>query len=179
MLVLTKRLLAALTLVGGILAGATAVTPAVAHASALAAVRTAPFRTLPAALAQVAATEIGQIVSIVAADIDSDGDLDVVASDSSLQLHVWVNDGAGHFTLRTPRRSSGLQPTPPAPSVDDQSGGIVSFTQINPPTLGPGPRTAIGVLPVVAPTRMPAALALSAGDRLTRTPRAPPVATLT
>src|SRR5215831_1745840 len=110
----------------------------------------------------------GRLVSIVTADIDADGDLDVVASDSALQLHVWVNDGAGHFTLRIPARSSGWQPTPPAPSFDDRSTPAASFTQINPPTLGPGVQAIVGILSAAAAARIPASPSLSAGDRLTR-----------
>ena len=39
-----------------------------------------------------------QFVRVVADDVDRDGDLDVVASLGSLDLLVWKNDGAGHFT---------------------------------------------------------------------------------
>src|SRR5215471_991338 len=40
----------------------------------------------------------GHVVRVVAADIDDDGDLDVIENDGSLQLTVWENDGAGHLT---------------------------------------------------------------------------------
>src|SRR5512138_3697111 len=40
---------------------------------------------------------------IVAADIDRDGDLDVVAGNER-GLVVWVNDGAGHLRWEAPRR---------------------------------------------------------------------------
>src|SRR5262245_60372818 len=55
-------------------------------------------RILGGAVAQLAVNSVvdepDRFVAIVAADIDADGDLDVVASDSSLQLHIWVNDGS-------------------------------------------------------------------------------------
>src|SRR2546425_9202121 len=36
-------------------------------------------------------------VAVVATDIDTDGDLDIVAADDALHLYVWINDGDGHF----------------------------------------------------------------------------------
>ncbi len=43
-----------------------------------------------------------RVVAAALADIDADGDLDVVAFDGSLDLLVWSNDGTGHFTRRYP-----------------------------------------------------------------------------
>lgn len=59
-----------------------------------------------------------QFVRVVADDVDRDGDIDVVASLDSLDLAVWKNDGAGHFTRQPSSRPTSLQPQPPAPSVD-------------------------------------------------------------
>ena len=42
----------------------------------------------------------------------------VVASLDSLDLAVWKNDGAGHFTRQPSSRHLALQTQPPAPSVD-------------------------------------------------------------
>jgi len=174
----TRRLIAALLLFVGFLAGATRVTPTVSQAAAPASDSPALYQSIRFGFSQPAANQPEHIVAIVAADIDADGDLDVVASDSALQLHVWVNDGAGHFTLRIPARSSGWQPTPPAPSFDDRSTPAASFTQINPPTLGPGVQAIVGILSAAAAARIPASPSLSAGDWLTRAPRAPPAAPL-
>jgi len=44
---------------------------------------------------------------VVAADIDRDGDLDVVASTDRGFL-VWVNDGSGRLTSQTPQPKTGL-----------------------------------------------------------------------
>ena len=63
-----------------------------------------------------------QFVSVVAGDVDRDGDIDVIASVGSLDLIVWKNDGAGHFT-RQPASSHrvAFQMQPPAPSADGGS----------------------------------------------------------
>src|SRR5262245_9677524 len=45
-----------------------------------------------------------QLVRVVAYDIDNDNDLDVVASDGTLDLLVWENDGAGHLTRKPAAR---------------------------------------------------------------------------
>ena len=42
----------------------------------------------------------------IAADIDRDGDLDLVAA-TDRGFIVWVNDGAGHLTSAPPTRSTG------------------------------------------------------------------------
>jgi hypothetical protein len=59
-----------------------------------------------------------RFVSVVADDVDQDGDLDVVASVGSLDLMVWQNDGAGHFTRLTSSHRLAFQTQPPAPAVD-------------------------------------------------------------
>ena len=59
-----------------------------------------------------------QFVRVVADDVDRDGDIDVVASLGSLDLIVWTNDGAGHFTRLPSSRHVALQTQPPSPSVD-------------------------------------------------------------
>ena len=48
-----------------------------------------------------------QLRKVVAADIDRDGDLDVVAT-TEQGLIVWLNDGAGHLTLQAPQYPSAL-----------------------------------------------------------------------
>ena len=45
-----------------------------------------------------------KVVAAALADIDADGDLDLVASDGTLDLLVWSNDGSGHFTRKYPAR---------------------------------------------------------------------------
>jgi hypothetical protein len=136
-----------------------------------------PARALPAAL-NALGVEPGQFVSAVAADIDADGDLDLVASDSSLQLHVWVNDGQGHFTAQRPVQSTRWDSDPPGPSVDARPIRSESSTRNDPPTV----RDLASVLYATggsakgfAATR----IRTDAADRSTRTPRAPPTSGLT
>ncbi len=62
-----------------------------------------------------------QFVSVVADDVDQDGDLDVVASVGSLDLLVWQNDGAGHFTRLPSSQRRAFQTQPPPPAVDGDS----------------------------------------------------------
>src|SRR5215831_1506242 len=91
--------------------------------------------------------EGGRLVSIVAADIDADGDLDVVASDTALQLHVWVNDGAGHFTRQEPRTTTAWRPLPPAPALDGGPIALPTFTPVSPLLLGDARRFAASLDP--------------------------------
>jgi hypothetical protein len=41
-------------------------------------------------------------VSIVASDVDHDGDLDLAMATLSNQVVIWINDGQGHFTEQRP-----------------------------------------------------------------------------
>jgi hypothetical protein len=60
-----------------------------------------------------------QFIGVVAGDVDHDGDVDVVASLGSLDLAVWRNDGAGHFTRLPSGGHDTVQAEPAAPSVDN------------------------------------------------------------
>jgi hypothetical protein len=55
-----------------------------------------------------------QFSRVVAADIDRDGDIDIIAT-TGRRLTVWVNDGAGHLTSQRP--SSGPAIDARAPST--------------------------------------------------------------
>ena len=54
---------------------------------------------------------------VITADIDDDGDLDVVASTDRGFL-VWVNDGAGRFTSETPKHRPMIDGHAPADTWD-------------------------------------------------------------
>jgi hypothetical protein len=62
---------------------------------------------LPSVLTPPSLQEGWRLVSMVAEDIDADGDLDVVASDGSLHLVVWTNDGSGRLTRQPGRETTG------------------------------------------------------------------------
>jgi hypothetical protein len=74
-----------------------------------------------------------RVVSVVAADIDGDGDLDVVANDGSLDLLVWVNDGTGHLTRKSAGHSRSWRTAPPAPHLGDRAATAIVVTVTDPP----------------------------------------------
>jgi hypothetical protein len=53
---------------------------------------------------------------MVAADIDRDGDVDVIAAGDH-DVVVWLNDGAGHLTTQKPSRQSGIDEQSPGDRV--------------------------------------------------------------
>jgi hypothetical protein len=116
------------------------------------------------------------LVSIVAADIDSDGDLDVVASDTELELHVWINDGTGHFTRRVPMRPGNWQELPPLPGLDTHSTRSNAFTTPSSPSPVTSSRPLFWTLSASPANQRRLAHRLAQIDRGSRTPRAPPAA---
>ena len=90
----------------------------------------APETALPAGFAAtVDRATRDQFVGVVAGDVDHDGDLDVVASLGSLDLAVWRNDGAGHFTRLPSGGHSTVQAQPPVPAVDGDPIGPQQWIQ--------------------------------------------------
>lgn len=84
---------------------------------------TAWLSTLPGVLTPPSVPPGWQLLSVIADDIDADGDLDLVANDGSLDLIVWINDGTGHLSRqhggkpsRSPQKMSG-------PTFSDQPPG--------------------------------------------------------
>jgi hypothetical protein len=159
---------------------------AVVHGGSLAAPAPSPAQlfdgrafaaALPAALTPPALDPDLHLVSMVAADIDADGDLDVVASNGSLDLVVWTNDGTGHLTRKYPERSSGGLDQRPAQTLDHEpaaAGGA----------LPPGGSVCclrsekrLG-LAFVGPHLIPQAPAGTPDAAAVRTPRAPPSSTI-
>jgi hypothetical protein len=132
---------------------------------------------LPAALTPPALDPDLRFVSMVAADIDADGDLDVVASNGSLDLVVWTNDGTGHLTRKYPERSSGGLDQRPAQTLDHEpaagggalpAGGLVCCLRSE---------TRLGLV-FVAAHPFPQAPAGTPDAAAVRTPRAPPSSTV-
>jgi VCBS repeat protein len=77
---------------------------------------------VPALHRLVPSAERLQIRVAVGADIDADGDVDVVAT-TDRDLVVWINEGGGHFRRRAAHRHP-VADGPPAPDTwsDDGSG---------------------------------------------------------
>lgn len=80
------------------------------------------------------------LVAAITADIDADGDLDVVATDQDLNLLVWVNDGRGHLTRQRPRHSGGESTSPPGPTLERRSASLALATFNDPPSAKLGQR---------------------------------------
>jgi len=112
---------------------------------------------------------------VITADIDHDGDLDVVASTDRGFL-VWVNDGAGRFTSETPKHRPMIDGHAPAdtwdgaePSHDETiQSGVASAPLVTeraqaPPSLSSRSDLSNHVVPCAA------------RPRGSRTPRAPPL----
>jgi hypothetical protein len=77
-----------------------------------------------------------KISSLVAADVDADGDLDIVAADAangSVDILVWVNEGDGRLTRKQPNRPKTLGAERQAPSVDQQQTTVLASIQPDSP----------------------------------------------
>jgi hypothetical protein len=117
-----------------------------------------------------------ELVSVVTADIDADGDLDVVASDSKLDLFVWLNDGQGHLSRRAFQRSTTWQPEPGDPAVHDRASVPNVSLQNEPPSVGLDTRLASGVRDPATSAPRGITQVIAAASISTRIPRAPPTA---
>jgi hypothetical protein len=100
----------------------------------------------PAGLTSVSGDATLDLVAAITADIDSDGDLDVVATDQSLNLLVWVNDGTGHLTRQRPRHSGGDSTSSGAPTFERRAPSVAFSTLNDPPSAGIGPRPDVDAL---------------------------------
>jgi len=112
-------------------------------------------------------------VAVVAADIDADGDIDVVATDGSLNLLVWINDGTGRFTRKRPAPIQ-RHADAPGPSADNRAPFSNEYTSSNPPSVDANLRS-VNIVP-----RLVIARPELTSDRgrdwacTTRSPRGPP-----
>jgi hypothetical protein len=116
------------------------------------------------------------LVAIVTTDLDTDGDLDIVATDSDLRLYVWINDGAGHFTRQEPARLPTWRGDPSRPRVNDGAALVELVTQTSRPSVdrfidAASESPAASVAPALPPPD-----ALVNANRAASTPRAPPAA---
>ena len=133
-----------------------------------------PWSRLPSGFRAAIDDSDARLVAIVAADIDADGDLDIVASDSTLQLHVWVNDGDGHLRRKRPARSTSLQPARPGPTIDPGRAMSPVPTQNDPRPLSPSVEIAGATLAPISCTAPAPVDCARPAPLAACTPRAPP-----
>ena len=79
-----------------------------------------------------------KVSSLVTADLDADGDLDIVASERSsgaIGIVVWVNDGAGRLTRKAPAPKGNLASEPALPSLDERQAIVMASVQPDGPAV--------------------------------------------
>ena len=77
-----------------------------------------------------------KVSSLVAADVDADGDLDIVAAAAAngpVGIVVWVNDGDGRLTRERPAQPHTLGAEPPTPSVERHDSPMAASIQTDSP----------------------------------------------
>jgi len=130
---------------------------------------------LPLALQASLSRQGVTLVAALAADIDADGDLDIVGSDDHLAVIVLVNDGHGHFSRRSPRPQS-WSAEPADPVVHDRGAAPTVSVQTDRPSFDSGFRVEFRMSDPATIVRATAHHASARSRLATRTPRAPPVA---
>src|SRR5215831_9778899 len=94
----------------------------------------ATSRQVPADVAASLQDASEPLTSVVVADIDRDGDADVVATDAALHLFVWLNDGTGRFTQQQPAAPDNRCAGPDRPNVERGVTPADSSAPTKPPT---------------------------------------------
>ncbi len=105
--------------------------------------RHAAVAQLPDGLVLPASESNLRVSSLVAADFDADGDIDVVAADTSsgtVGIVVWVNDGQGRLTRQRPAQPHNFGSEPASPSVEQRQATVGASIQPDAPAIA-----AIGV----------------------------------
>jgi hypothetical protein len=83
------------------------------------------------------------VASLIAADLDADGDLDIVATNNAnglIGIVVWVNDGTGRLTREAPRRDNNFGGESVPPSLAHHDGA----STVSVPSHGPALHAARG-----------------------------------
>jgi hypothetical protein len=94
----------------------------------------ASARQVPMDLAASLHDSAATLTSVVVADIDRDGDADVVATDGALHLFVWLNDGKGRFIRQQPAAPDKRCAGPDRPDVERGAAPADSSAPTDPPT---------------------------------------------
>jgi hypothetical protein len=116
------------------------------------------------------------LVSAIAADIDADGDLDVVGSDDQLELVILVNDGRNNLSRRPSRQPGQWSTAPAPPSLHERPDGSAASVQNDPPSTAPDRRSIIANFDRGSIASPAAGRFIAAGARSSASPRAPPAA---
>jgi hypothetical protein len=136
------KLWAALSLVAIVATRAGAVRlPAITHASSARyqdLARPSGAATIPEGFVLPASDAGVRVSSFVTADLDADGDLDIVAADRSngaIGIVVWVNDGAGRLTRKAPAPQRNLSGEPASPWIDQRDAAVAASIQPDGPAI--------------------------------------------
>ena len=120
-------------------------------------------------------TLVTNAVSVVASDIDHDGDTDLVMVTPSRQIAIWLNDGYGQSTEPQPRSSRSLSSAATILSASQEL--LAALGPTAPIGVGPDPRqeTAVIGTSIRHPTR---SLVLALSAFVLPSFRAPPLASI-
>ena len=133
---------------------------------------------LPSVLIAPAVAPGWRLVSMIADDIDADGDLDVVANDGSLDLIVWTNDGTGRLSRQEGRKPSSPPQKMTGPGLSDHPTGTQAVAHTPSSVLQLHPSTT-SCLPNESHARWTASPDPLASHFIsTRSPRGPPLVRL-
>ncbi len=111
------------------------------------------------------------VVSVIAADIDHDGDVDLVAAAPTGEVVTWLNDGQGRFTLQAALHPAGLSPatTLLGSARDEPLAVLIATALVAPANRAETAAVATHIRPPTAPP------AFQLGFLLLPSLRAPPV----
>jgi hypothetical protein len=136
----------------------------------------ATSRQVPANIAASLADAPEPLTSVVVADIDRDGDADVVATDGALHLFVWLNDGTGRLTQQQPAAPDNRCAGPDRPNVERGATRADASAPTDPPTMEAHGASATEV-PLICTTAVRAGGQIDRDrPRSTRALRGPPAA---
>jgi hypothetical protein len=73
----------------------------------------------------------GATMDVESADLDGDGDLDLILAGEALENYLFFNDGNGKFTIDPDRRLPEKNPADPYPGEDSEDIAVADFDQDN------------------------------------------------
>jgi hypothetical protein len=128
----------------------------------------------PAAFRQLVSSRYDvEFKGVVAADIDRDGDTDVLAT-TDHTFTVWLNDGAGHLTSQRPAQDPAIDGRPPATTWREDADRTDPSTRDDVPTASIRLERAHAPPVVASSARVAQASVLLSFRISSSAPRAPP-----